>query len=284
MTERKLLVATVALFSAACAPAFAADLLPAPQRVIPAPIEVAGGWYLRGDIGVGIEKIDTLDLLPGTLPGFPTGREQILQRSVDGTTIIGAGIGYQFNEWLRFDLTGEYRTDHRFRFLENNPTLTNGGATPLGSFVPWEGSLRSFVGLANVYFDLGNFYGVTPFLGAGVGFANHDVQGLNQLVGTASSFALGQSANRTDLAWALHAGLAYTVNENLKLELSYRYLNMGDLPAVNLTCTTIQTPGGACYSLRGRDLTSSDIRIGMRWTLNPPPAAIPVQQPVIARN
>ena len=30
-------------------------------------------------------------------------------------------------------------------------------------------------------------------------------------------------------AWALHAGVAYNVTNNFKMELAYRYLNMGDV-------------------------------------------------------
>lgn len=118
MTEKRLLAAVFAALSIASAPAAAADFpIAAPvPRVIPAPIEVGGGWYLRGDVGIGIQEFRSVRFAP-TAPGVPAGALagfQTVQRSYDEPTILGAGIGYQFNEWLRFDLTGEYRTSQTF--------------------------------------------------------------------------------------------------------------------------------------------------------------------------
>src|SRR5829696_3696214 len=84
--------------------------------------------------------------------------------------------------------------------------------------------------------------GIPPFVGGGVGVAYHGIRngfdtGLhyNYTAGYAgSAFPANESTGGTlldrtksDLAWAVHAGLAYAVTPNLKLELAYRYLNMG---------------------------------------------------------
>ena len=52
------------------------------------------------------------------------------------------------------------------------------------------------------------------------------------------------------------AGVGYTVNPRLKLELGYRYLNMGTIFKVS----------------------SHDFRLGMRWLFNdlPPPPPLPL--------
>jgi opacity protein-like surface antigen len=42
------------------------------------------------------------------------------------------------------------------------------------------------------------------------------------------SFATGATASKWNLAWAVHAGLAYNVNPSLTLELAYRYVDLGD--------------------------------------------------------
>ena len=53
-TCKALLVAGVAVFGAVGA-AFAADLPPPPVMDYPPPEPVSfGGWYLRGDVGVGV--------------------------------------------------------------------------------------------------------------------------------------------------------------------------------------------------------------------------------------
>lgn len=272
MIDKKLLLAAVALVSIASGPASAADILPAAPRVVPAPIEVGGGWYLRGDVGVGMQEFREVRLSP-PVQGFG-----VVQRSMDHVSIIGLGVGYQFNEWLRFDLTGEWRAASGFQFL-----LNNGGA--VGNFNNYNGRIESIVGLVNVYADIGNFYGITPFVGVGAGFARHNVSGFQDVgfIASAGGFGFAAEQNSTEFAWALHAGLGYVVNENLRLELSYRYLDMGRINAGTIDCQG----AFACnprISYELRDMTSHDIRIGMRWMLNPPAAVPPPVRPVIARN
>jgi len=84
----------------------------------------------------------------------------------------------------------------------------------------------------------------------------------------------------TQLAWAVHAGLGYDVTPNLKLELAYRYLNMGDAQAGKLVCAGGICPG-TVYSYK--DLESHDIKIGMRWMLASYPAPIHAPAPLIRK-
>jgi opacity protein-like surface antigen len=274
MTERKLLAAAVAALSLASAPAFAADVLVSPApRVVPAPIEVGGGWYLRGDVGVGMQSFRDVTITPPA-PGF-----RVVQNYMEDALIVGGGFGYQFNDWFRFDATMEYRGNQGFGYLLNNT-----GA--FGQFNNYRGHMSSVVGLLNAYFDIGNFYGLTPFVGAGVGFAHNRFSGFQDVgfIGAGGGFGFAQNTTSTQLAWALHAGVAYAVTDNLKLELSYRYLNMGGPNAGAITCQGV--PPGCTNSFTLRDMDSHDFRVGMRWSLGAPPAAVPVMapRPVIARN
>ena len=67
-------------------------------------------------------------------------------------------------------------------------------------------------------------------------------------------------------------GLAYNINSNTKLELGYRYINLGK--AVTGLETQAPTSSGYAFdSLKTKNLTSQDFRIGMRWMLNSPPPA-----------
>ena len=57
---------------------------------------------------------------------------------------------------------------------------------------------------------------------------------------------------------------------NLKLELGYRYLNLGESVTGTLNCFC-----GATFSpLKVKDLDSHDIKLGFRWLLAPPPPPI----------
>ena len=71
-------------------PAVAADLEPEPQ-----PTYDPGGWYIRGDIGVGISDADNQ---PNTEEAFA----------------VGAGIGYRFSELFRADVTFDGAFDYDF--------------------------------------------------------------------------------------------------------------------------------------------------------------------------
>jgi opacity protein-like surface antigen len=81
------------------------------------------------------------------------------------------------------------------------------------------------------------------------------------------------------MAWALHAGLAYKVTPNFTVELAYRYLNLGNAETGALT--------GFDGSFQGQlerinGLTSHDVKLGVRWLLNPAPE--PVAPPPLMRK
>ena len=87
--------------------------------------------------------------------------------------------------------------------------------------------------LANAYVDLGTWWCMTPFIGAGVGgarvtIANFTDQSMPIEAARLPSVALADNASKWNFAWALHAGLAYKVTPNFTVELAYRYLDIGD--------------------------------------------------------
>ena len=281
--KKALLISGVALWVMG-SQAVAADLSfppPMPEPVLP-PIASSGGWYLRGDVGVGIESWDGEDIV-SVIPGAFAGYSRI-QKVMDDKAIVGAGLGYQWNDFLRFDATAEYRGESTFNFAYAGPT-----AAPNQEFNTFTGHHSAVVGLLNAYYDIGNFWGVLPFIGAGAGFAYHMVDGFND-VGSGSSaggFGIAEPTSSTDFVWALHAGMDYEVNQNLKLEASYRYLNQGDAEVGDVTCFNVSCGG---YNLTLREITSHDMRLGMRWTFGGeeqhvamPVYAPPQEQPIVRK-
>lgn len=93
------------------------------------------------------------------------------------------GVGYQFTDNLRGDVTLGYSKQ---------------------SFDDLDVDVRSWDMMANAYVDLGNYYGFTPYLGAGLGFAN---------VRYSIDTAYGNYKTDDDyrLAWALMAGVGIDV-------------------------------------------------------------------------
>lgn len=244
--------------------AVAADMPAPPPPMMPAPppaLDVGGGFYLRGDVGLGLYDHKTIDSLP-LLAGLTT-----TDSAINGTGFIAIGAGYQFNSFLRADLTAEYRaaTSHR-----HHDTFTTPGGN--GSNVI-TGKVSGIVGLANVYVDLGTWHRITPFIGAGIGFASMNMgKSHDTAYGVAfGSFGDAPSKTQTRMAWALHAGLGYDLSANWKAEAAYRYLHIGNVDSGQFACT----PACAGYKARIHNLTSHDLKVGLRYVFNDAPMMVP---------
>lgn len=141
-------------------------------------IEAGGFWYLRGDAGYVFDEA----------PDWALGG------SPDDAGLIGIGIGARFSDWLRADVTADYRTP---------------AAYDASGFA---GELSAVNLLANVYLDLGRWQGrFTPYVGAGVGGAYVD-------------YSAPGAGSGWGLAWAGMAGVAIDLAPNWQLDLGYRYL------------------------------------------------------------
>ncbi|TDR94922.1 outer membrane protein [Enterovirga rhinocerotis] len=245
----------------------AADLLsPPPPPPLAEPIaDVGGGWYLRGDVGVSHYEGGKF-----SNPAIPNA--SFYGEDMGSGAFAGVGIGYQFNSWFRMDATGEYRFSTGVKAVDRDA---------VGNFLGYEkysGNYSAGLFLVNAYFDLGTWYGFTPFVGAGIGYAHNNLRSFETSTIIVSPFggaSGGTIRNKShgDLAWALHAGIGYDVTPNVKLELGYRYVNMGKARTglVDCFCGTVK-PG-----FHVKDIESHDIKLGMRWALGGP--AAPAYEP-----
>jgi opacity protein-like surface antigen len=259
--------------------AFAADMpsiMPAPAPYYaPPPQQDFGGWYLRGDIGMTNTKAtldDALYHVPNTLSVDQRGHE-----FTSGTS-YGLGVGYQFNSWFRADVTGEYRSNVHFSGTDFATVASLGPGFGPGPFKigdSYSGGYSSWVGMVNAYADLGTWWCITPFVGAGVGGAYNKTSGLSDIGNLpfgGSALYQAEGSGKWNLAWALHAGLAYKVNNNFTIELAYRYLDLGNVGMGNGSSFDGTNAGPSTFQYH--DITSQDVRLGVRWTccdLPPPP-------------
>jgi opacity protein-like surface antigen len=248
--------------------AYAADL-PPPTLYQPVPVSF-GGWYLRGDIGMSNQRLKNLDYWRfAGAPGFTW----LDKGGFDSAPFVGLGIGYQYNDWLRFDLTGEYRGKSNFHALDRY--TDSGNPSGFGSD-NYTGTKREWVFLANAYVDLGTWWCITPFIGAGVGFANITIDHFTDTNVLSAGGGYAGSGSTTNFAWALHAGLAYKASPNVTFEIAYRYLNLGD----GQTGIAFNLDGSTSNSVfTFKDITSHDLKFGVRWALD---AGLVGKQPVFA--
>lgn len=226
--------------------------MPEPQPIYVQPAEVfAGGWYLRGDIGVSAARNYQLDYLRNPLN---TVDFNFVHQSSSDSYFIGGGFGYEFNNWLRFDATAEYRARQRVYAFGQ---YSLGGGTFLDTY---EGYISSWVFLANTYVDLGTWNCFTPFVGFGIGGARVTMNNLSDINPSLAGYGIGRNPSEWHFAWALHAGVAYNVSRNFKIELAYRYLDYGSVTDT-IDCANTCNPD----SYKFGKLTSHDIKIGFRW-------------------
>jgi opacity protein-like surface antigen len=273
----------------------AADLLPPPPPMAPMAPEFAG-WYLRGDVGVGISSGNiNVSTTPDPLATLgPGGTNTYNNSTISSSALFDLGIGYQVNNWLRFDVTGEYRGGGHFQTLEQAYAP---GLTPVSNYLDfYRGDVSSWIGLFNGYVDIGTWYGVTPFVGAGVGFANNTLSGVTDVGSVCQGGPCGSSGgylndgSKTSLAWALMAGFDFNVTQNLKLELGYRFLDYGSLKSGTSNCSngaggfSAAQCGGGGYTISTRnDLYSQDVRLGLRWAFTDVPTYEPEPQPLVRK-
>ena len=256
--------------------AFAADMAIAPPPPMYAPppvVEDFGGWYLRGDIGFSNQRVSRLN---NVLDATYTTSSQNLGFNTAG--IFGLGAGYRFNNWLRADVTGEYRGNSQF-FGKDVLTFPGGFNTDT-----YHATKSEWVVLANAYVDLGTTWCMTPFIGAGVGGARVSINNFtdqsitNAGLGAQPGLAFGDNVSKWNFAWALHAGVAYKVTPNFTVELAYRYLDMGDGLTGDLR--TFDGTNGIVNPTTFKSITSHDLKLGVRWDLSSPP----VYQPPLIRK
>ncbi len=283
-----LTLASVAVFALTTA-SYAADLLPPAPRLEPLPpADNTGdfsGWYLRGDVGVGVNSPPSFTTTPdalatGVASGFlsASATEGYFNPALSQSGIGDVGVGYRFNNFFRADVTGELRGGATFSGLEvvDDPTHNYQFADH------YQANVSSYIAMLNGYADLGTWLGVTPYVGGGVGLAYNKMFGATDVgdAYTPGPFPTGgylDNGSSTNFAWALMAGLDFNVTPNLKLELGYRYLDYGSVKSGGSHC--LSGTGAAffnCqpYHLAVDKLASNDFRIGLIWTLenaSPPP-------------
>ncbi len=250
-----------ALVLALCAPVMAADIYDGGLKGgydVPPPPPSDRGIYFKGYIGqanpdVGSMWTEGYD--DNTLHAF------ITRTSSRARCSASASAGKR-SHWLRFDLTGEYRGDAVFVGHDSYP---GGGGFDAGTN-EYTADIKSWLGLANAYIDMGNWCGFTPYIGAGIGFASITRRGLEgRQHARNGGAAFGADHTNTNFAWALYAGVSYDVTPQTVIDLSLplrRPRNGAERRGHRLPRQ--RSPTAACSI---KDITSNDLMLGVRYKL-----------------
>jgi opacity protein-like surface antigen len=162
MFKMMMLAAAVALPLSVSAKA--ADIAPD----VPSDVETSNmGLYLRGDVG-------------GSFLNWSGGKD-------DNAFVGGGGIGYQYNDMFRMDMTADFTSKYKIA-----PGAEISTTTLLG----------------NAYFDFANDTMFTPYVGAGLGYGWVNGKG---------------APDKSGLALGAAAGIAVDLTSNLAIDVGYRF-------------------------------------------------------------
>ena len=263
----------------------AADLPPIPSlpEAESGPAEF-GGWYLRGDIGGGVNttapelRIAPDPIAAGLAGGFisSAATKTFNNATLSPSAMIDAGVGYQFDGWFRADATLEYRAGARLQsqyaargpgFRFRSPVAIRGirSRRRLLDRRPRQrlrepGKLVRAFALRRRWRRLRRQQDVPAGLETPLGAAGY------------------ANRSRMSFAWALMAGVDFDLTSNLKLELGYRYLNYGSITTGGSNCGgtffTAYCGSGVASAISSRNrLASNDFRLGLIYSIGGPPLA-----------
>ena len=224
---------------------------------VPPPPPSDRGLYFKAYVGQANPDVGNI-----WTPAFDNNTFSVFHKDIKSSPLYGIGIGYKRNHWLRFDLTGEYRGDALFVAQDSYPA----GATFIAGTNEYQADIRSWLGLANAYWDIVTWCGFTPYVGAGIGFATLTVDGLKDVNVPNLGVAYGASNTGTNFAWAIHAGLVFDVSDRFAVDLAYRYADLGD--AKSGVVTNYLGVVDPTATLHIKDITSNDLLLGVRYKLH----------------
>lgn len=116
---------------------------------------------------------------------------------------------------LEYGYNGKAKLDGSADF-----SIQPGGAV---TSINYRSQIKSQFLMANIYYDFDTSTKLTPYLGAGIGYARLKADNGASL----RTFSKNFSKSSNNFAWNLTAGVSYQLNENFSIDASYRYVDYG---------------------------------------------------------
>lgn len=201
---------------------------------------IAGEWYSAASFVASYTEIHDIDTV-----GAPLGPLNTDGRA-DEVVGLGLAIGHAWEGALRAELeyVWRYRTDMNFRQSLENGQRING----------FQNDIRTQQLMANVFADLWKEWRWSPYIGAGAGVVHHGIDTSRSLDLTFPGGQLSESS--TDFAWTIMAGVLRDDFYHGKLQIGYRFADLGEL-------RTARYPDGARFE--AGEIISHEIVVG--WQL-----------------
>ena len=234
------LLSAMAVFAHAL-PALGADPAARPPVITAesvTPEDTSSGWYLRGDIGVAVN-------IPAAINWNSLNETNRKQAS---NAVGGLGIGYRFNESFRTDLTFDFMSAHK---LSGNLSATTQDRL----------NQQSIALMANGYYDVLKYSGLTPYIGAGIGIAQVNTDSIGRDISGLTTYTFGKSTGYAFTAAAM-TGIAIDIGHGLQADLGYRMAWIGH------SRTGTEPTGTLAGPINVSDYVSHQFRVGLRYLIN----------------
>ncbi|WP_290895403.1 outer membrane beta-barrel protein [Hoeflea sp.] len=236
------------------------------------PVEIGSGWYLRGDLGYSVRTRGAATNYSIFTAGPTYTSTPFDSSSLDSDWSGSLGVGYNFTDYLRADLTFEY-TEGTFSGATSSAFPC--GANPVGTgcaSIDSQG-FKNYGVMANAYLDLGTFSGFTPYVGAGAGMTHVTWAGLNsanRCTGVGCVAPVASSANPGQDDWrftyALMAGVSYDLTKDLKVDLGYKYSKVKDGAQFGYSAGDVAS-GATGVQASDNGFEKHEVRVGLRYSL-----------------
>lgn len=237
---KRILVSSMTV-SALSLPALGADPAARPPVITAAsvmPEDTSSGWYLRGDIGVAVN-------IPASINWNSINE---MNRKQASAAVGGFGAGYRFNESFRADLTLDFMSAHK---LSGNLAATTQDRL----------NQQSIALMANGYYDVLKYSGITPYIGAGIGVAQVNTDSISRDINGLTAYTFGKSTGYAFAAAAM-TGVAIDIGHGLQADLGYRLAWIGH------SRTGTETTGTLTGPINVSDYISHQFRLGIRYLVN----------------
>ena len=269
---RALLLSAAVLVSAGFQKAEAADLYGGSVKdggYPPAGESFLRSFYLH--IDGGYSWAGQPDITETQVCGNCSTTYDLTDTTLDDTWTLGGGVGMNLTNRIRADIT----YDHLFS-ADAEGWLGEGALIGMRKF-----DVSSDVFLANLYYDFDFGSRITPYIGAGIGFARNKT-GSGTVEDCGCTVGTIESGSNTEFAAAAMAGVSITLRHGeqvmggikdapvivdtgrkLVLDIGYRYLYLGDAE------TGPVTRAGVNYSDDPvvESMDAHQIRVGLRYNL-----------------
>ena len=287
--------AALALAALAPAPVAAADLggyrggsVKDGYAPLPVISQGSGGpCYFRGDVGYSMSNDPTITwpvhsqdtvidntVTPSTTTTTSTFiTDKVTNATIENTWLAEGGIGCGFggSRGVRLEAMLGFRGNRHITGEPGNYTNTTTTIDPVpqpqpapapygGNADPMHTNLKTYTLMLNAYKDLGNWGGFTPYVGAGVGAAYHQLDDV-YFTGNPALTNRIHGNNDLALAWSLMAGVGIQLSDRAVLDVGYRYIDMGSISSQRSDSAGYVNP-----AVKFDDLTAHEVKVGIRYS------------------